>query len=158
MEIGDNPYGQANTKAKCVVISCARSKTEEVKIMMRTHFPLDVPYQDLTGRLVGWIPLNRNITQDTRKLYHAHQNHFQKDFRHRIFHNLDPEAMLEVANTMNQLSVRDTLSRLKAVNTNNRLFTGMERTRGGGTLIFFDKELTPHVEETIRNIRLHTQD
>jgi hypothetical protein len=45
MDIGDNNFGQATTKAKYVVISCARSKVEEVKMLMREYFLLNATYQ-----------------------------------------------------------------------------------------------------------------
>ena len=117
------------------------------------YFPLDTSYQDLAGRLVAWIILNRHIPQDTWTHYHAHHNHFQTAFRHKVFHNLDPYTMLEVVNTMNQISVHDALSRLKEFNTSNWIFTGIDRTRAGGTLLLFGEVLTSQVEETIRDIR-----
>ena len=64
MTIGDNPSGQATSTAKYVVITCARSKAEEVKKWVCEYFPLDDPYQELAGRMVAWIPLNCHIPQE----------------------------------------------------------------------------------------------
>ena len=120
---------------------------------MREFFPLNAPYQDLCGWMVAWISLNRQIPQDTLKIYHAHQNHFQTAFRNTIFHNLDPDTMLEVEGSMNKISVWEALYRLMAISTSGRLFTGVERTWGSGTLFMFGKFHNPQVVETIRDIR-----
>ena len=53
MTIGDNPSGQATSTSKYVVITCARSKADEVKKWMREYFLLNEPYQELAGRMVG---------------------------------------------------------------------------------------------------------
>ena len=73
MTIGDNPSGQATSTAKYVVITCARSKADKVKKWMRVYLPLDDPYQELAGRMVTWIPLNRHIPQVTWAAYNKHQ-------------------------------------------------------------------------------------
>ena len=83
--------------------------------------------------------------------YHTHKNNFQTSFRHKVFHNLEPNALIKVQNTMTQITVREALSRLKFV-TNNRLLTGIERTRDGGTLLLFNAGLTTQVEESTSNI------
>ena len=70
---------------------------------------------------------------------------------HKLFHNLDPDAKLEEQNTMNKITVREALARLKLV-TNNRLLTGIERTRGGGTLLLFNAQLAAQVEEVTRGV------
>jgi hypothetical protein len=77
MTIGDNPSGQATSTAKYVVITCARSKADEDKKWMRDYFPLNEPYQDLAGRMVGCIALNRHIPQVTWARYNKHQTNFQ---------------------------------------------------------------------------------
>ena len=104
---------------------------------MQEYFPLGEPYQELAGRMVGWVVLNRHIPQETWVRYHKHQINFQKTYRHKGFHNLDPDAKLEEQNTMHKITVREALARLKSV-TNNRLLTGIERTRGGVNLLLFD--------------------
>ena len=92
MTIGNNPSGQAKSTAKYVVITCVRSKAEEVKKLLRLYFPIDNPYQELAGRVVAWIPLNRYIPQATWAAYNKHQINFQTTFRHKVFHNLDPDV------------------------------------------------------------------
>jgi hypothetical protein len=113
MTIVDNPSGQATSTAKYVVITCARSKAEEVKKLMREYFPLDEPYQALAGRMVGWIVLNLHIPQETWVRYNNHQINFQTTYMHKVFHNLDPDAELEEHNTIHPITVREALARLK---------------------------------------------
>ena len=106
MTIGDNPYGQATSTAKYVIITCARSKADEVKKWMREYFSLNEPYQELAGRMVGWIVLNLLIQQVMWARYNKHHIKFQTTYRHKVFHNLDPDAELEDQNTMNTITVR----------------------------------------------------
>ena len=144
MTIGDNPSGQATSTAKYVVITCARSKADEVKKWMRDYFPLNEPYQELAGRMVGWIFLNRHIPQVMWERYNKHQINFQTIYRHKLFHNLDPDVELDDRNTMITIMVREALARLQSV-TKNRLLTGIERNGGGGTLLLFDAQLAAQV-------------
>ena len=60
--------------------------------------------------LLFFFFLNRHIPQEMWVRYHKHQINFQKTYRHKVFHNLDPDAELEVQNTMNQIKVREALA------------------------------------------------
>jgi hypothetical protein len=64
---------------------------------------------------------------------------------------LDPDAEIDDQNTMRTITVREALARLQSI-TKNRLLTGIERTRGGGTLLLFDAQLAAQVEEATRNV------
>ena len=50
--------------------------------------------------MVAWIPLNLHIPQDRWNFYHDHQTHFQTGFKYKIFHNLDPDTLLELSSSM----------------------------------------------------------
>ena len=82
---------------------------------------------------------------------HKHQINFQTTFRHKVSHNLDPDALLEVKNMMKPIAVREALLILHYV-IHNRLLTGIERTRGRGTLLMFDAGFAAQVEESTRDI------
>ena len=72
MEIGENPYKQAATKATYVVFSCARSKSEEIKKLMREYFPGNVQFQDLCGRwLAGSHWIDTFLRKDERLITHT---------------------------------------------------------------------------------------
>jgi hypothetical protein len=64
---------------------------------------------------------------------------------------LDPDAELGNQNTLSTITVRKVLARLQSV-TKNQLLTGIERTRGGGTLLLFGAQLASQVEEATRNV------
>ena len=80
--------------------------SQVVKKWMREYFQLNEPYEELTGRMVGWIVLNLHIPQEMWARYNKHQINFQTTYRHTLFHNLDPDAELEDQNTMNTITVR----------------------------------------------------
>jgi hypothetical protein len=76
-------------------------------------FPVNEPYQELAGRMIAWIPLNHHIPQVTWAAYNKHQIKFQTTFRHKVFHNLDPDAELADQNTMRTITVRKALAQLQ---------------------------------------------